>query len=155
MDMAISQAMWAHGHSIQPEDPTLTVGRVGWAGQIKHPNSQGWYHISIPTAVIITDIRMRVDAALILFSTGTQGVIQNVHVYDGRTKIASNDNVAVSGVNQLEQVSSTGPGGQPTAGRLRHRTVHVRDAGCGPSAGMGGDLRGRRGFDVTGAGATS
>jgi hypothetical protein len=61
---------------------------VGWAGQIKHPNSQGWYHISIPTAVIITDIRMRVDAALILFSTGTQGVIQNVHVYDGRTKIA-------------------------------------------------------------------
>jgi Family of unknown function (DUF6623) len=143
--MAISQAMWAHGHSIQPEDPTLTVSRVGWAGQIKHPNSQGWYHISVPTAVIITDIRMRVDAALILFSTGTQGVIRNVHVYDGRTKIAGNDNVAVSG---------TGSGGQPTAGRLRHRTLHVRDAGCGPSAGLGGDLRGWRGFDVTGLGTS-
>ena len=111
MGMAISQAMWAHGHSIQPEDPTLTVGRVGWAGQIKHPNSQGWYHISIPTAVIITDIRMRVDAALILVSTGTQGVIRNVHVYDGRTKIAGNDNVAVSGVNQLSRFPVRDPAG--------------------------------------------
>jgi hypothetical protein len=101
--MAISQAMWSHGHSIQPEDPTLTVGRVGWAGQIRHPGSRGWYHISIPTSVIITDIRLRVDAALIFFSTGTQGVIQNVHVYDGPTKIASNDNVAVSGVSQLKR----------------------------------------------------
>jgi hypothetical protein len=103
MDMAISQAMWAHGHSIQAEDPALTVGRVGWAGQIKHPSSQGWYHISIPTAVIVTDIRLRLDAALIFFSTGTQGVIRNVHIYDGHTKIATNDNVAVAGVNQLRR----------------------------------------------------
>lgn len=101
--MAISQAMWTHGHSIQPEDPTLTVGRVGWAGQIKHPSSQGWYHVSIPTAVIVTDIRLRVDAVLIFFSTGAQGIIQSVHVYDGRTKIATNDNVAVAGVNQLRR----------------------------------------------------
>jgi hypothetical protein len=59
--MAISQAMWSHGHSIQPEDPTLTVGRVGWAGQIRHPGSRGWYHI--PTGHYL-DIR-RMDAALI------------------------------------------------------------------------------------------
>lgn len=117
MGMAISQAMWAHGHSIQPEDPALAVGRVGWAGQIKHLNSQGWYHVSIPTAVIVTDIRLRVDAALILFSTGTQGVIQSVHVYDGRTKIASNDNVAVSGVNQLERFPVRDPAGnRPSVG---------------------------------------
>jgi hypothetical protein len=102
--MAISQAMWTHGHSIQPEDPALAVGRVGWAGQMKHLNSGGWYHISIPTSVIVTDIRLRVDAVLISFSSGTQGVIQRVHVYDGRTKIASNDNVAVSGVNQLTRL---------------------------------------------------
>ena len=95
--------MWTHGNSIQPEDPALTVGRVGWAGQIKHLNSGGWYHISIPTSVIVTDIRLRVDAVLIFFSTGTQGVIQSVHVYDGRTKIAGNDNVAISGTNQLRR----------------------------------------------------
>jgi hypothetical protein len=84
---------------------------VGWAGQIRHPNSQGWYHISIPTTVIVTDIRLRVDAVLILFSTGAQGVIQNVHVYDGRTKIATNDNVAASGLNQLRRFLVRDPAG--------------------------------------------
>ena len=111
--MAISQALWTHGHSIQPEDAALTVGRVGWAGQIKRLNSGGWYHISIPTSVIVTDIRLRVDAILISFSSGTQGVIQSVHVYDGRTKIAANDNVAVSGVNQLSRFPVRDAAGQP------------------------------------------
>jgi hypothetical protein len=41
MGMAISHAMWAHGHSIQAEDPALAVGRAGWAGQIKHPELAG------------------------------------------------------------------------------------------------------------------
>jgi uncharacterized protein DUF6623 len=102
--MAISQALWIHGHGIQPEDPTLTVGRVGWAGQIKHPGSQGWYHLGVPTSVIITDIRLRVDAAIISFATGGQGVIQNVHVYDGPVKIAGFDNLGLSGPNQLKRL---------------------------------------------------
>ena len=112
--MAISQAMWTHGHSIQPEDPALAVGRVGWAGQIKHLSSGGWYHISIPTSVIVTDIRLRVDAVLISFSSGTQGVIQSVHVYDGRTKIATKDNVAASGINRLTRFPVRDAAGDPS-----------------------------------------
>jgi hypothetical protein len=109
--MAISQALWTHGHSIQPEDPALTVGRVGWAGQLKHPNSQGWYHIAVPTSVIITDIRLRVDAAIISFATGGQGVIQTVHVYDGPVKIADFENLGLSGPLQLKRLQVRDPAG--------------------------------------------
>jgi len=106
--MAISQAMWCHGHSIQPEDPGLTVGRIGWAGQIRHPGSQGWYHLAVPTPVIVTDIRLRIDSALIQFSSGSQGHIQAIHVYDGGNRIAHEDNVSLSGTDQLHKLEVTG-----------------------------------------------
>jgi hypothetical protein len=41
MGMAISQAMWAHGHSIQAEDPALAVGRAGWAWAGQAPELAG------------------------------------------------------------------------------------------------------------------
>jgi len=107
--MAISQAMWCHGHSIQPENPALSVGRVGWAGQIKHPGSQGWYHLAVPTSVIITDIRQRIAAAMIQFSAGSQGHIGNVHVYDGPNRIANEDNLNLSGLDQFHRLAFPNP----------------------------------------------
>jgi hypothetical protein len=108
LNMAISQAMWIHGHNIQPEDPALTVGRVGWAGQIKHPGSQGWYHLAIPTSVIVTDIRLRIDSAIIQFSTGSQGFVRNVHIYDGGTRIANYDNLNLSGADRFDRFPVAG-----------------------------------------------
>ncbi|GAB3964642.1 hypothetical protein GCM10029978_025590 [Actinoallomurus acanthiterrae] len=101
--MAISQASWVHGHAVQPEDPTLTVGRIGWAGQIRHPGSQGWYHIAVPTPVIVTDIRLRIDSAMLQYTTGSQGTVKHVHVYDGPTRIANFDNVNLSGADRLDR----------------------------------------------------
>lgn len=95
--MAISQAMWVHGHSLQSENPALPVGRIGWGGQIRGPGSQSWYHIAIPTAVIVTDIRQRIDAAMLYFSSGSQGSIRNVHVWDGDARIATFDNLNLTG----------------------------------------------------------
>src|SRR3954453_23146807 len=106
--MAISQAMWSHGHSVQPENPAPTVGRVGWAGQIKHPASQGWYHLAIPTPVIVTDIRLRIDSAMIQFSAGNQGIVRSVHVYDGPTRIAHQDNLNVTGTDVFYKVPLQG-----------------------------------------------
>jgi len=102
--VAISQAMWAHGHGIQSENPAFALARVGWGGQIKQLGSQGWYHLAIPTPVIVTDIRLRLDAALIQFSGGSQGVIRNVHVYDGKKRVANQDNLALQGVDQLFKI---------------------------------------------------
>jgi Family of unknown function (DUF6623) len=98
--MAISQAMWVHGHSLQSENPALSVGRIGWGGQIRGPGGQGWFHLAIPTPVIVTDIRQRIDAAMLLFSSGSQGSIRNVHVWDGNTRIAAFDNLNLTG-NQV------------------------------------------------------
>ncbi|HZM76405.1 MAG TPA: DUF6623 family protein [Candidatus Limnocylindrales bacterium] len=98
--MAISQAMWVHGHSLQCENPALTVGRIGFGGLIRGPGSQSWYHLAIPTTVIVTDIRQRVDAAMLFFSSGGQGSIRNVHVWDGNVRIAAFDNLNLTG-NQV------------------------------------------------------
>jgi|1186.fasta_scaffold197630_1 hypothetical protein len=103
--MAISQAMWIHGHGLQSENPTFAVGRVGWGGQIKQLGSQGWYHLAIPTPVIVTDIRLRLDAAVIQFSGGSQGLIQGVHVYDGNNQIARQDNLTLHGVDQIFRIA--------------------------------------------------
>lgn len=100
--MAISQAMWIHGHAVQSEDPNLPVARIGWAGRIAHPGSQGWYHLAIPTSVLVTDIRLRIDRAMIQYSTGSQGFVRNCHIYDGPTRIANFDNLNLSGANRFD-----------------------------------------------------
>jgi hypothetical protein len=106
--MAISQAMWTHGHSLVSENPAFAVGRVGWGGQIKQLGSQGWYHLAIPTPVIVTDIRLRLDSAVIQFSGGGQGVIHNVHVYDGKNRIANRDNLTLHGTDQVFRIPVPG-----------------------------------------------
>jgi hypothetical protein len=106
--MAISQAMWTHGHSLQNEDPSLTVGRIGWAGQIRHPGTQGWYHLAIPTPVIVTDIRLRIDAAMVFFSSGSQGSIHSFHVWDGNTRLANFDNLNLTGTAQFSRFTVAG-----------------------------------------------
>ena len=103
--MAISQAMWAHGHGLQSKNPAFAVGRVGWGGQIKQLGSQGWYHLAIPTPVIVTDIRLRIDSAVIEFSGGSQGVIHDVHVYDGKNRIARQDGLALQGADQVFRIA--------------------------------------------------
>jgi Family of unknown function (DUF6623) len=107
--LSISQAMWVHGHSIQPENPALTVGRIGWAGQIRTLDSAGWYHIAIPTTVIVTDIRQRIDSAMVEFATGTQGFLRAFHVYDGQTRIAFQDNLNVTGAGVFYRFTLSSP----------------------------------------------
>jgi hypothetical protein len=89
--------MWTHGHSLQSENPGLTIGRIGFAGQIRGAGVQGWFHLAIATPVIVTDIRQRIDAAMLLFSSGSQGSIRNVHVWDGNTRLATFDNLNLTG----------------------------------------------------------
>jgi hypothetical protein len=106
--MAISQAMWVHGHALQPENPALTVGRMGGAGQLRRAGS-GWFHIAVPTPVIVTDIRLRAAAAIVFFSSGNQGAIHNLHVWDGNTRISANDNLNLSGANQFSRFNLPNP----------------------------------------------
>jgi hypothetical protein len=106
--MAISQAMWTHGYYVQSQDPALTVQRINGAGQIRQAGAQGWLHLAVPTPVIVTDIRLRIDSAMIQFSTGSQGFVRNVHVWDGANRIANYDNLNLSGVDRLDRFPVAG-----------------------------------------------
>jgi hypothetical protein len=83
---------------VRNEDPALNVVPIGWAGQILHPGTQSWYHIAIPTTVIVTDIRQRIDSAMVKFDT-IDASLRSFHVYDGPDIIAIYD-----GLNSMGQL---------------------------------------------------
>ena len=95
--MAIAHAMWTHGHSLQIEYPDRLnwVQRTGYSIRVQargaaQPN---WFHFAIPTPVIVNDTRLRVGSVLIRFKSAGGAFVKAIHVYDGETKIASQDNL--------------------------------------------------------------
>jgi hypothetical protein len=93
--MAITQAMWIHGHSIKVEYPDRikSIWRAGFYARIVgKPGTTNWFHFNIPTPVIVDDKRQMIDSVMIRFRTGSnKAKITNVHIYDGERKIASHD----------------------------------------------------------------
>jgi len=93
--MAIAQATWTHGHSIQVELPQNgTVERRGFSARYLSSGARvKWLHFAIPTPVLVNDKRLRVASALVRFKCGTGGFVKAIHVYDGENRIAANDNL--------------------------------------------------------------
>ncbi|WP_147367958.1 DUF6623 family protein [Fibrisoma montanum] len=93
--MALAQAMWAHGHTMQIEVPgnIQTQWRAGFFIRVVgRPNTTNWFHFAIPTPVIVNDNRLAIDSALIRFrSNSPRAKITNVHVFDGERRIAAHD----------------------------------------------------------------
>lgn len=93
--MAITQAMWTHGHSIKVEfhDRIKSIWRAGFYARIVgKPSTTNWFHFSIPTTVIVSDKRQMIDSVMLRFKTGgSKTKVTNVHIYDGEWKIASHD----------------------------------------------------------------
>jgi hypothetical protein len=91
-EFKISYASWIHGHSMQIEYPDRIVSewRAGFALKIEGmPGTDNWFHFAIPTPVIIDDVRLRADAVMLRFLTGSvDAFVRDVHVYDGETRIA-------------------------------------------------------------------
>ena len=100
MLMAITQAMWIHGHSIKVEyhDRIKSIWRAGFYARIVgKPSTTNWFHFSIPTTVIVSDKRQMIDSVMIRFKSGSSNAkITNVHIYDGERKIASHDGLNLS-----------------------------------------------------------
>jgi hypothetical protein len=90
--IAISYASWIHGHSMAIEQPDLIASqwRAGFGYWIEgKPGTNNWFHFAIPTPVIVNDVRLRADSVMLRFRTSSiDAIVQNVHVYDGKTKIA-------------------------------------------------------------------
>ncbi len=98
--MALAQAMWAHGHTMQIEVPTniKSEWRAGFFIRVVgKPNTTNWFHFAIPTTVIVNDNRLAIDSAMVRFrSNSPQARVTNVHVYDGENRIAAHDGLSLT-----------------------------------------------------------
>jgi len=97
----ISYASWIHGRTLQIEYPDRIAreDRNGWCAFVEgKPGTDNWFHFAVPTPVIINDVRMQVDSVMLVFKTGSaDAFVRDVHVYDGRWRIAVFDLINLSG----------------------------------------------------------
>jgi hypothetical protein len=82
-------ASWVHGNALTVENPENLnrVGHFGWGADMSVKAGKGsWFHIPLPTPVIVSDVRSTLSRVFLMFET-EQGSIRNVHVYDGSFKV--------------------------------------------------------------------
>ncbi len=95
--MSADHALLVHGHSAEIEypDPDHIDSIVRERHYIRvqgKPSTTNWLHFAIPTAVIVDDYRMEPISILFRYRTNDGGSVKAVHVYDGETRIATEDN---------------------------------------------------------------
>ncbi len=99
----IVYASWIHGHSMQIEYPDRIASqrRAGFSYDVEgKPGTSNWFHFAVPTPVIINDVRLRIDAVMLRFTTASvDAFVRDVHVYDGEKRIAIHDGINLSGEN--------------------------------------------------------
>lgn len=107
-DFNISYASWIHGHSMQIEyaDRIANVWRAGFYIRIEgKPGTSNWFHFAIPTPVIIDDVRLRIDSAMLRFRTGSvDAFVREVAIYDGEKLIADHKNLHLAEWNSLARL---------------------------------------------------
>lgn len=97
----IAQAPWIHGTSIQVEHPDRisSIRRLGFYSRISGKrNTTNWFHFAVPAPVIVNRKRLRIARAMLRCRTASEkAIIRHVHIYDGYTKIASHNDVNLTG----------------------------------------------------------
>lgn len=98
---SIAEASWLHGTAVTVELPTNmeSVRRFGFFTRlIGKPNTQNWFHLALPTPVIVNNDRKVLGPCMLRFQTGgTNAVVRDVHIYDGEVRVAAHDGVNLSG----------------------------------------------------------
>ena len=110
--MSLKHAAWIHGTSVQFENKSWEVRslRQGFFTTVVPSNeaTSGWVHFAIPTPVIVNDVRLKAQSALIRFTTGPQASIGAFHVFDGETRIFQHNETNYKG--NLQVVREVIPG---------------------------------------------
>ena len=97
----IAHASWIHGTSVQIEYPER-LQRIKRAGFYTYlygkANTTNWFHFAIPTPVIVDKKRLKILCAILRFRTfSDNAIVKHVQIYDGYSKIASHNNINLSG----------------------------------------------------------
>ncbi len=101
--MAGFTASWVHGNAVVAEEPPADDGGLfgfnhfGWGTQIvMRPGFARWFHIFIPTPVILDDKRMKLIRVFLQWQQirgyRHSGYIEDAHLWDGQTRIAKESN---------------------------------------------------------------
>lgn len=93
-------AVWVHGNVAEAEAPwNLESTAVrGWGIFFTgKENSFNWFHIPISTPVITESTRVRLEKFFLRFKTFGDCTINNIHVWDGNTRIIAKDGLSLSG----------------------------------------------------------
>jgi hypothetical protein len=108
----ISYASWIHGQNMQIENPDRLARQlhVGWCTFVEgKPGTENWFHFAVPTPVIINDVRLQADSVMLCFATGSvDAFVRDVHVYDGRTRIAEFNDVNLSKTQDFVRLTLPG-----------------------------------------------
>lgn len=106
--MAGLTASWAHGNAVVAEQPPgyendggafgfgglFSLNHFGWGTQIAmRPGFGSWFHIPIPTPVILDGKRMKLIRVFLQWSQiagyAHSGSISDAHLWDGQTRVAA------------------------------------------------------------------
>jgi hypothetical protein len=94
-------ASWIHGNALTVESPEnlARVGHFGWGADMAiTPGKNSWFHIPIPTPVIVGDKRATVQKLFLLFRVDPgSGEIRNIHIYDGSAKVQEFNGLSFNG----------------------------------------------------------
>jgi hypothetical protein len=104
-------AMWVHGNAFVAQDVNqdvnnaeytrITGARFGWGVTYSlAPNGDSlgpvhWFHVPLPTGVILDDQNLFIERVMVLFAT-SDAAMSDVHVWDGGTRIATFGNFQAS-----------------------------------------------------------
>lgn len=91
--------IWTHGNSVQVQSPGWDVHRTSSVGRIARTGEGGWCHFAIPT-FIEDETSGTFYSAHLRFSTGDQGTIDAVEVWDGGSRVLRIAGLSLQGVNQ-------------------------------------------------------
>lgn len=84
-----NHASWVHGNALVLENPEYVarVGHYGWGADMQvKPGKGAWFHVALPTPVIVGDVRARLLRVFLLFDAEV-GSIRQVTVWDGSSPI--------------------------------------------------------------------
>jgi hypothetical protein len=94
--MTLKAAMWLHGTLVEAEYPGNLQSwvRRGWGtGFVGQPGTDNWFHIPLPTPVILDDVRPQLTRVFVLYdsdvgiSAGDRPALTDLHLYDGPSKV--------------------------------------------------------------------
>lgn len=95
--MAGFTASWTHGHAVVVEsmvdDGVFKFTRFGWGAEIVvRPGTSRWFHIPIPTPVILDGKRMKLIRVFLQWQQirghPRSAHIEDAHLWDGKNRIA-------------------------------------------------------------------